>query len=319
MILGYTDSGSATKLEHAVAVPELDKRTRKGIFATDAAAILGVAPESWPTAVDVYLRNVAGKPSEELDPELADYGLTVQPFVLRSLERRIGRQVIPNAATYLSHELPWLGASPDGFVPDENAGVEGKAITFTRAEWGEPGTAQIPLHYAVQVAVGMMVTQLRKWYVPVAFGCQVELYLVEWDAPLFDQIRTQLDAFRREHILAEVPPTPRTLAEARVRWPRDTGKTIEATPHILERIMALREARELLKQAEAAKESVELEVKSFMGDYAAIEGDDGKQLITWKLSAPAEKIDSKRLRNEEPEIFERFKIVQPGSRRFLVK
>jgi hypothetical protein len=46
---------------------------------------------------------------------------------------------------------------------------------------------------------------------------------------------------------------------------------------------------------------------------------DGKVLATWNSAKPSKRFDPKLLQAEMPEVYERYVIEQPGSRRFLVK
>lgn len=307
------------QFEKAIAIPDQDKTTRPGIYASDAASILGFAPESWQSAMDIYLRNVTGKAAHEPDQELMDYGRTIEPFVLRSLSRRLGKQVLHNSVTYVSKEHPWLGATPDGFVPDDQAGVEAKAITFTRGEWGEPESGQIPLHYACQAAVGMIVTGLPRWYVPAAFGAKTELFIVERDEPLLAGILSKLDAFRQQHIVTKTPPPVFTSRDARILWPKDSGKSLVATEEIQHLLLQLDHARVAAGQATEIFEGLKTQVQVAMGEHSAIETPDGRQLVTWRKARDGEMVDSEKLRTEYPDIFDKVKKPRIGARRFLIK
>lgn len=307
------------QFEKAIAIPDAEKSTRKGIYASDAAAILGFAPVGWQSAMDVYLRNVTGKAATEPDEELMDYGRSIEPFVLRSLQRKLARRVVPNAVTYVSKEYPWLGCTPDGFVPDDQAGVEAKAITFSRGEWGEPESGQIPLHYACQVAVGLIVTGLPRWYVPAAFGAQTELYIIERDEPLLEAVRVQLDQFRQQYIVPQTPPPVFTTRDARILWPKDSGASMLVTPELDELIIKFDHARVAEGIAKVAKDGFAAQIQAAMGEHSAIENASGTQLVTWRKSRDGEAVDTEKLRTNFPEVYDQVKKPKPGSRRFLLK
>lgn len=66
-------------------------------------------------------------------------------------------------------------------------------------------------------------------------------------------------------------------------------------------------------------ESLEDRIKKTMGAAGVLTTPNGQTLATWKASADSTAFDSKRFAKEHPEIYDRYQIIRPGSRRFLLK
>jgi len=56
-----------------------------------------------------------------------------------------------------------------------------------------------------------------------------------------------------------------------------------------------------------------------MGENQEIRAVDGTSLVTWKSSKSSSRFSSDLFKKAMPDIYEKFVIEQPGSRRFLVK
>lgn len=140
---------------------------RKGVGASEVAAILGVDPRRGPLAV--YVDKVAEKPSEDDEDYLA-FGRDVEAAIARGYSRKTKRPIVgAGALEIVRHpDLPILGATLDFEIeaskecpaPAEGVGVlETKAVGFhKRDEWQlEP-----PLPFVIQVQI-QMACRRRAW------------------------------------------------------------------------------------------------------------------------------------------------------------
>lgn len=147
---------------------------RKGVGASEVAAILGVDPRRGPLAV--YADKIAARPSEEEEIYMT-FGRDVEVAIARGYSRKTHRVILPrNAYEIVRHPaLPILGATLDfecdpskeypapitaAGVPAEGAGIlETKAVGFhKRDEWVE----DTPLNFVVQVQM-QMACRGRTW------------------------------------------------------------------------------------------------------------------------------------------------------------
>ena len=74
-----------------------------------------------------------------------------------------------------------------------------------------------------------------------------------------------------------------------------------------------------LKSIEDTIDALQAGLQSAMGECDSLITFDGKVLATWKSSKGSKRFDPKLLQAEMPEVYERYVIEQPGSRRFLIK
>jgi len=62
-----------------------------------------------------------------------------------------------------------------------------------------------------------------------------------------------------------------------------------------------------------------VQIRNLMGSAEEIRAVDGTSLVTWKSSKMSKRFSSDLFRQAMPNIYDKFVIEQPGSRRFLVK
>jgi len=78
----------------------------------------------------------------------------------------------------------------------------------------------------------------------------------------------------------------------------------------------------LKKQEKALKKAIEEKIakaKALMGKAETLITKDGIELATWKYNKDSERVDSKRLMNEYPSVYNQVVELVSGSRVFLIK
>lgn len=179
---------------------------RQTITASKVAAILGVAPENWETRRSLWLkmrgeipwddgRNTAEKArGHYLENGLIDWWCDRHPE-FTSVRRQ---PVVTN------RRLPWAAATPDAIGCGAVAPCYLDAKTSRDdAEWGAPGTDEVPAHYAAQLMWAMHLSHGRRGQaVKVAHIAlltqflDMREYVVEYNAELGADIEAQCRAFR---------------------------------------------------------------------------------------------------------------------------
>lgn len=157
----------------------------KLITASKVAAILGVSKYDSPRSMWHKMRgDVDPEPATTvqtrghyLEPAVLQWFFDQHPELYPTL--RPGTHVHPNG---------WAAATPDalGHNADEQATVAVEAKTSADdAEWGQPGTDEIPLTYTAQCMWTMHVLGLQRIYVPVLSSyLEFREYVVEYDHAL---------------------------------------------------------------------------------------------------------------------------------------
>lgn len=174
---------------NAVLSPDTDRAAwlearRKGIGASEIAAAMGISP--WESPFSLYWRKVNGwdyEPSAEmewgnrLEQAIADKYVDSHP------DRALARGQLERHPVY-----DWMLATPDRYVwapPVKGVGPNGlvELKTAHNADgWGEPGTAEVPVHYKAQAQWQMAVCDIE-WvdFAVLIGGSDYREYTVPWD------------------------------------------------------------------------------------------------------------------------------------------
>jgi putative phage-type endonuclease len=292
------------------------KFRRKGIGGSDAAAIAGLSKYKSPVAV--YLEKT-GQLEQEEPGEAAYWGNVLEDIVAKEFAARTGLKVKRRNAILQHPEHDWMLANVDRVVVGEKIGLECKtASAYLKDLWsGE----DVPMEYLLQVQHYLAVTGYEAWYIAVLIGGNTFVYKrIERDDELIEQLIAIEKNFWENHVLAGVPPV--------LDGSEASGELLKKMHPIAEEGTETElplEADELLEQLDIAKADVkaaeervaeiENRLKAMLGDYEA--GLARHYQVTWK-NVTSRRIDSKALKAEHPDIYEKF-VKQSISRRFSVK
>lgn len=294
---------------------QLEER-RKGIGGTDISAIMGLNP--WRSPYQVYLEK-RGESAPAEETPIMNWGLRVEPIIRQWYSDTTGNVVRIPEKMLVHKDIPYLYASLDGFT-DSGHVLEIKTARSGR-EWGEPGTAEIPDHYALQVQQYMLITGFDVADVAVSIGGGVpELYFVEADKEIHEIIIETAATFW-QRVQEGSPPEPTCYADAKQRYGRsDAQAEIEATDDILSTVEELADLKAAIKNYEKSAAEREGKIIAFLGDRGDILTDHyGNKIVTYKLGKGRKSLDSKALQKEMPEVYERYCRTNEPSRRFLLK
>jgi predicted phage-related endonuclease len=194
------------------------------------------------------------------------------------------------------------------------------ANPFSRAQWGEPGSDQIPLHYLTQVTWYLAITGIERADIAVLIGnTDFRIYTILRDPELENLVLEKAHHFWYEHVLKDVPPPAQTPEDCQMLFERsDPSKTLEAnaeTLALLERLQTLN------YQGNACEEEIttlKTQIMAQMQD-AEVLAHQGQVLATWKAPKASYRLDAKRLETEERAIYEKYKVASQVSRRFVLK
>jgi len=246
------------------------KAARKNrIGASDVSAIVGVNP--WQSAYDIWLEKTdrLEDKGEERHNEAVTLGNDLEPVLLDYAERELG--VLDRNVEVQSRELRYLVSTLDGQVRGTREPVEAKTaglLSFRTAEWGEPGTDEIPMLYLVQAHIQLHCTNTGICHVPALLGGRgYAMYSVLADPELEEDLLRKIESFWLNNVQADTPPPdvlPSMESLKRVR--RRAEKVVELSPHV---VSQWRETVELLKKAEKEEDSAKKKVLLALGDAEA--------------------------------------------------
>jgi putative phage-type endonuclease len=268
---------------------------RQAITATDAPKILGVS--KYGSAIDVYLDKTGALLEPTVVTDAMEAGNFFQDRILQYYERKQRERLVlcdPLQFTVSTTE-PLIGASLDARRVRDGAPVDAKNIGRPSfAEWGEAGTDQMPLYYAVQLAIQMHVTDAERADLAVLFhGQELRVYTLERNRELEAEMIGRCVEFWHANILAGVPPEVDGSASLTKHLARTFGthtdlvvKSNEATDDLAARLSAAKQAKE---DAEALVDGLSNKIRAAIGDARAIEGPRWK--ATWALAKDSIGVD----------------------------
>ena len=296
----------------------------KYIGGSDIGAILGLS--KFRTPLEVWMEKT-GKEVRKLDSLPLRFGSFAEEFVASEYARATGYELLHDESIYIHPTHPMMSAHVDRFVLGNGLSkpatrlLECKtANPFARGEWGEPGTDQVPMSYLCQCIWYMAITGIEQCDLAVLFGnSDFRIYEIARDLELETLVIEKALHFWNEYVLKDIPPPAQTEGDYQALFKKsDPSKTIEANPKTIELIWQL---QSLSKQSGDVDEQITQIKQHIMNEMKEVEvlSYQGNVIATWKAPKPSFRLDSKRLEQEEKEIFERFKMPVQNSRRLVIK
>lgn len=293
-------------------------RYRKcGIGGSDVAAILGIS--KWNSAISLWLdkTNQTNEPVEE--NEAMQWGTIMEPIIRKHFAEVTGKPVVEVKAMLQHPKHPFMLADVDGLTTDDEGNpaiLEIKtASEYKRSEWEN----DIPSYYQTQVQHYLCVTGVQKAYVAVLIGGNsFRVYEVDADA----EIQSMLIAVERKFwncvqnmIRPEMDGSDAAKDLLDSLYRGGIEEQIVMPDDAIEYVDAYVQACAEEDNAKAKKQEAANHIKEFMGDHnkATCCGHS----ISWK-PVSSERLDSKALKEAEPEIYAKY-VKTSVSRRFTLK
>ena len=309
------------------------ERTRPlGLGGTDIGAILGLSP--YKTPLELWSELVSGEQPASRDLIHLRFGQHAESFIASEYERATGLFTAQHSPTLFHKKHGFMFGHVDRFVldtPDTPAVVDGTitankllecktSSAFSKNDWGEPGTDQVPPLYLVQCAWYMAITECQSADLAVLIGnSDFRFYTIERDLELEELILSHALHFWSEHVIGQKPPAPINVQDAALLFPKElTGQSVEASEDIINSVQAYQDSCNRSKILSEECERLKLEILCFMGEAEKL-NHVGKTLATWKCVKSSQRIDTKALAAAHPNIVSEFTTSVLGSRRFLLK
>lgn len=292
----------------------LDAR-RAGIGGSDVGAIMGF--NQYKSAYQVFLEKT-GQYHEEVDNEAVYFGNALEDFVAQEFAKRTGKKVRRLNKMLVHPEHDFMLANLDRVVVGERAVLECKtASEYVKEAWeGE----EIPASYLCQVHHYLTVTGFEKAYIAVLVGGNKFIWKeIERDEEFIQILIDCEKDFWENHVLKDVAPpidgSDATNELIKKMYPQDDGTAIMLTKDDDVLLDAIDSISSEIKALEQQKKEYENKLKLKLENAA--EGHTPRHEVTFKTIV-TNRVDSKRLKAEAPEIYEKY-TKQSKSRRFNYK
>lgn len=276
-----------------------------GIGGSDASTIAGI--NRWKSPYQLWLEKTGQVEPEDIsDNEYVYWGTVLEQLVADRFCELTGKKVRKcGMMQSLTHEF--MLANVDRLVVGENAGLECKTANgFKAKEWEGDN---VPDGYYLQCQHYMAVTNYEKWYIACLIGGN---HFVWKEIPRNEEDITALieaeKAFWEDNVKGGIMPDvdgskscSQALAERFSGGVTDSITLPKEADELLAEIDELNEAADRIKdQIESKKNGIKL----MLGDHEVAYA--GERKVTWKTQAGRTTIDSKKLKAEMPDVYEKY-------------
>lgn len=315
-------------------IPDDQYDRRKFLGGSNAAAILGLDAFG-NTPLTTYLAKI-GDGQEQMDEKQRLF-LTRrkrwEPVIVEMLREEFDGQIVAINRRYRDAEHDFLAAEIDWEWVDGHGRLQnGETKTVSpfafgeRFGWGDPGTGDIPVHYAAQVVHGLGVTGRDCCIVAAMVGLDTMVfYRIDRDPETIANMRQVMVAFWTQHVLPLVPPDPISFEDSLRLAMRMKGRPVEIDEHISGRLEQLRTLRSSRRAFEEDEVQIKFEILEYLrrawGLVGGEAGDEikenalltrgGTPIASYNMQK-ARRIDVDALRAERPDIAADFTVESPS-------
>lgn len=268
--------------------PEWHALRRKGICASDIAALLGLTPSRGPR--HVYEEKHGNQVVAET--RQMRMGSRLEQTIAEMFAEETGLPIEAAPGTLINIERPWMIANPDQYVLDGSGAVIAPLEVKNRgayasSDWQDAAPDSVAVQAMWQMAVG-------GWdHAHVAGligGNRLATFRLERDQELIDDLVEHCGAWFRDHVLDGFPP-PADGLEATTKllsrlWQAKAEQVAEIDLTEAARLRA--EHKRLKAEAEEIGDrltAIENQMRALTGDAELAEA-DGLPAWTWKQNGP---------------------------------
>lgn len=290
---------------------------RLGIGGSDVSAIAGL--NKWKSPVGVYLDKVGQAPHSDLAGEAAYWGNVMEDIVAKEFTVRTGLKVRRRNAILKHPDYPFMLANVDRLIIGKQEGLECKTTSeYLKGEWD---CEEIPTAYILQCQHYMAVTGFTSWHIAVLVGGNKFVHKrIDRDEELITYLINIEKDFWENHVLKLIPPvfdgSDASVDLLKALYPESNPDTEINLPSEVETLIdALDQIKVDLTDLQTKEKEYKNKIKAFMG--VSEKAFTATRKVTWK-SNDVTRFDSKRLKEEEPELFKKYSNTT-SERKFLIK
>ena len=295
-----------------------------GIGSSDAAAAVGLNPYKSP--LELWMEKTGrdgGLPKTDPNDETSPmyWGSLLESIVAAHYTKRSGHKVRRINAVLQHPREAWMlanldreviGAADVQILECKTAGMNGARL------WKEG----VPEYIQLQVMHQLAVTGKQAADVAVLIcGQELQVHRIARDEAMIARLVQLERQFWRYVELDQEPPADGSdSADVALRclYPQDSGQTLDLS-HESEMSAAFSDLlaiRQVLATNSLLEAQIKQRIQQRMGDATKAVFDRGD--VTWNCSKDGSGLDTASLLKDQPDLLQRYTLVKPGSRRFLV-
>lgn len=289
-----------------------DVNDRKGILGgSSLGAALGFSTYKTPYEVaEQYLGKVEEVSAEQ--QEIFDMGHALEDFVASQIERKWNVKVQRSNFAYTNSLDDRIICHPDrlvvGKVDGKRIGIEIKSSSVYDKRWGEEGTSDIPMDYLIQCLLYIANDVCDEVWCLRFSNNRLTRYIIEKNEESVELMQTIIaNAIEwMNRVDKGIMPEPISYKEATAIFTNDTDGDIYATEEVYRVWCDWKSIQSEKKKLEEQEEQLKVLLVKFIGDKKTLKDEKtGDKLCTYS-KVTSTRLDSKTLKEEEPEIFEKY-------------
>jgi len=296
------------------------QRLRKNsVGGSDVASILGIS--KFRGKLSVWHDKCTDVMQE--DNPLFEWGRRLEPVVADKFADAHPDWKSESLPMIVYGDNEWESANIDRVITLEDGSKAILEIKTTdvsnSSDWDDD---KVPDYYITQIQWYMGITGIKKGY----FACLIggNKYIekeIDFDERLFSILQKSVEAFWLNHVVTGVPPNVETVHDAeaiKLVYPAERAYDSTIPIDSIEYIIAeLEEVNKVVSEYTERKVILEGRCKEFLGN--STRGESSRYQLSWLTSKGAERVDTKKFKEEYPELYNRLKITGEPSRRFSLK
>ena len=299
-----------------------------GIGTSDASTVMG---EGFRSRIQLWEEKTGRTEKTDFFSEKAFWGTELEETILRNIPKLMqvrgfefdNHKIRKDGKTYWNKELqinnnPFIYGHLDGRIGLEVAEIKFQS-GFSYKDWEK---FYVPKYYYWQgICALAVVPNAPSWRIYSL--CNGEIV---WRTLHREEVQDDIDSFLskaeefwRKNVLEGVMPDPETEEDLIRAYEEENLKTVVMKPHIEAK---LDEAERLKNQAELTlnrSKKLKFQAKLALGDADEVIDEDGTVLYTYRYVKPKVTLDSKKVKELYPDVYEECTKVGEPSRRFVNK
>lgn len=297
---------------------------KNGIGSSDAAAAVGLNPyksqlELWMEKTGRGAALPQPDPNDDTSPMF--WGTLLEAFVAAHYTKKTGNRIRKVNAVLQHPEFTWMLANLDREVMGtadvqilecKTAGMNGAKL------WreGVPEYVQIQVHHQLGVT-GKQAADVAV----LVCGNEFRIYRIERDDTLIVRL-IKLEAQFWQYVETDTPPpadgSDSAATALQALYPQDDGEVLNLSDDVgmCAAFADLISVRALMAEQEKLEATLKQSIQQRMGNASKASFEGGE--VSWKRSKDGAALDVGKLLIDQPDLMQRYPLVKPGSRRFLI-
>lgn len=269
---------------------EQKEERKKGLGATDCAAVMGLSP--YKTPYELWLEKTGRTEDQAI---LSEDRLRLRHAHEETIAREYAFQKQVKLkrvnSTVYHKRLPFMLCNLDRVIIGQRKIVECKSSSgFMRQIWGINGTDEAPLHYILQVQHQLACAEYDDADLAALIDIDdYRIYPMPRNEKVIQRIEDACEKFWTENVLKDIAPEPTTRGDLKLMYPLNNGNFIEVGHNVHLILDDLDSVKAQTKTLDDERERIEKEIIQMIADNDGLTI-DGEIVATFQATAKGTRV-----------------------------